>query len=147
MRHGEAKAMHEDPARGLNERGIDTVRRIADWAAGTGLTVDQIRHSGKRRAEQTAALVAERLEPPLGVVVMRGIEPDDEPWPVANALKSEAHSVLLVSHMPFLGRLTDTLLDGNPDGRLIHFQTAEIVSLSPRAGGWSLQWVKSPAML
>ena len=55
VQHGEAKTEAEDPVRPLTERGADAVRSMAVWAARAGVKVDQIRHSGKRRAEQTAA--------------------------------------------------------------------------------------------
>ena len=63
VQHGEAKPESEDPERPLTDRGEETVRRMAAWAAQVGLKVDEIRHSGKRRAEQTASLLAERLSP------------------------------------------------------------------------------------
>ena len=60
VQHGEAKSEAEDPERPLTLQDIEAVRRMASWASQVGVRVDQIRHSGKRRAEQTAALLAER---------------------------------------------------------------------------------------
>ena len=54
---------------------------------------------------------------------------------------------MVVSHLPFLGRLADLLLDGHSGGRGIRFQTAEIVCLSPREGKWSVDWVMAPDLL
>ena len=147
VRHGEAKAAFEDPACPLNERGAEAVRRMAAWAALAGVEVTQIRHSGKRRAEQTAALLAERLNPPAGVVVTLGLKPDDEVRPVAEALRSEPAPVMVVSHLPFLGRLADQLLEGSACGRGIRFQTAEIVCLSTLEGKWWVDWVMAPDSL
>src|SRR5262249_38630311 len=64
VQHGEAKPENEDSERSLTERGTETVERVADWAARMGIKVDEIRHSGKRRAEQTATSFAKRLHPP-----------------------------------------------------------------------------------
>ncbi len=147
VRHGEARAAQEDPTCPLNERGAEAVRRMAVWAVGVGVEVTQIRHSGKRRAEQTAALLAERLKPTGGVIVTPGLKPDDEVRPVADALRTERAPVMVVSHLPFLGRLADLLLSGDSGGRGIRFQTAEIVCLSPRAEKWSVEWVMSPDLL
>ena len=66
VQHGEAKPETEDPERSLTEQGAEIVGRIADWAARAGTEVDQIQHSGKRRAEQTATIVAQGLDPPKG---------------------------------------------------------------------------------
>ena len=54
VQHGIAKSEAEDPERPLTEEGTDAVRRMGAWAAGQGLVIDQIRHSGKRRAAETA---------------------------------------------------------------------------------------------
>ena len=56
VQHGKAKPETEDPERSLTEQGAEVVGRMADWAAQVGLAVDQIQHSGKRRAEQTATI-------------------------------------------------------------------------------------------
>ena len=147
VRHGEAKGAIEDPACPLTERGTLAVGRMADWAVGAGVKVSQIRHSGKRRAEQTAGLLAERLNPAGGVVVISGIKPDDDPAPVALTLRAVREPLMLVSHLPFLGRLADLLLAGASSGHLIRFQTAEIACLSRHEGKWSVDWVMSPALL
>jgi phosphohistidine phosphatase len=148
VRHGEAKSETEDPERSLTERGAETVQRMAAWAAQVGVRVDQIRHSGKRRAEQTAALLAERLSPPQGMVAVPGLAPDDDVHPVAEALQGEPGAVMLVGHLPFLGRLASLLLAGNSDTGTVRFRPAEIVCLSwPREGRWSVNWVMSPDLL
>ena len=61
VQHGEAIPETEDSERSLTERGAETVERMADWAARNGIKVEEIRHSGKRRAEQTATIFAQRL--------------------------------------------------------------------------------------
>jgi phosphohistidine phosphatase len=147
VRHGEARPEAEDPECPLTERGAEEVRRMAAWAARVGLEVDQIRHSGKKRAEQTAALLAERLSPARGVIAVEGLKPNDEIRPVAVALQAEHESVMLVGHLPFLGRLASLLLAGNPDAGIVGFRPAEIVCLSPREGKWSINWVMTPDLL
>ncbi len=75
VQDGEAKPESEDPQRPLTDRGEETVRRMVAWAAQVGLKADQIRHSGKRRAEEMAALLAERLNPAQGVIAVEGSSP------------------------------------------------------------------------
>jgi phosphohistidine phosphatase len=147
VRHGEARSEIEDARRSLTDRGADAVRQMASWAARSGVQVDQIRHSGKTRAEQTAALLAERLNPPRGVIAVGGLGPDDAVVPVAELLQYEPASLMLVGHLPFMGRLAGILLGENGGGTMIRFQTAEIVSLSSHEGVWSLNWVMAPAWL
>jgi phosphohistidine phosphatase len=147
VRHGEATSEIEDRRRPLTERGAVAVRRMAEWAARSGVQVDQIRHSGVTRAEQTAALLAERLQPARGMIAVAGLRPDDAVVPVAEALRDETASLMLVAHLPFLGRLAGLLLGGEGAGTGIRFQTAEMVCLSSRGGTWSFNWVMSPERL
>src|ERR1700680_1711565 len=55
VRHGLAQTQGED--RSLTDTGHDEIEVIARWAAGAGVEPRQIRHSGKRRAEQTASIL------------------------------------------------------------------------------------------
>jgi len=147
VQHGESKSKEEDPARPLSERGAKAVRRIAAWSEGAGLTVEQIRHSGKERAAQTAELFAERLKPAGGVTAVSGISPMDDVLPVAKAMDLEEQSIMLVGHLPFLSRLASQLLAGAPDRSLVQFRNAGIVCLCREMGRWHIHWVIVPDLL
>jgi phosphohistidine phosphatase len=147
VQHGEAKPEAEDPERSLTDRGADTVRRMASWAAQVGVRVDQIRHSGKRRSEQTAALLAERLSPAEGVIAVEGLNPNDDVRPVAEALRAEHESLMLVGHLPFLSRLASLLVAGNPEGGIVRIRQAGIVCLSQEGGKWAVNCVMPPELL
>jgi phosphohistidine phosphatase len=147
VQHGEARSEAEDPERPLTERGAEAVRRMAAWAAQVGVRVVQIRHSGKTRAEQTAALLAERLAPARGVIAALGLKPNDDVRPVAESLQAEHDSIMLVGHLPFLSRLASLLVMGNAEAGIIHFQMAGIVRLVPKERQWAVDWVMPPALL
>jgi phosphohistidine phosphatase len=147
VQHGEAKPESEVPERPLTDRGEETVRRMAAWASQVGLKVDQIRHSGKKRAEQTAVLLGERLNPPKGVIAVAGLTPIDDVRPVAEAIPAEQAAVMLVGHLPHLSRLANLLLTGDPEGGVLCFQMAGIVCLSNQAGKWAVQWLMPPDLL
>ena len=99
VQHGKAKPDTEDPERSLTEQGAEIVRRMADWAAQVGLGVDQIQHSGKRRAEQTATILAKWLSPPKGDIAVKGLSPNDDVNQVAASLLSDQGSIMLVGHL------------------------------------------------
>ena len=61
VRHGEATSEEQNPARPLTEPGAKEVEQIAAWFTSTKLPVDEIRHSGKLRAQQTAEIFAQYL--------------------------------------------------------------------------------------
>ncbi len=147
VQHGEAKPETEEPERPLTERGAETVRRMATWAAQAGVRVAQIRHSGKRRAEQTAALLAERLNPSMGAVATEGLMPNDDPRPLVESLQAESEPLMLVGHLPFLSRLASLLVASDPEGHVIHFQQAGIVCLQREDDKWSVRWLMSPELL
>jgi phosphohistidine phosphatase len=147
VQHGEAKQENEDPDRSLTDRGAEVVERMADWAARSGITMDQIFHSGKRRAEQTAAIFAKHLNPPKGVIEMNGLGPNDDVTLVAASLHGEQDSIMIVGHLPHLSRLVSLLVTGNPDIEVVKFRNAEIVCLTQKDGKWAIEWVMQPDLL
>jgi phosphohistidine phosphatase len=109
VQHGEAKPESEDPERSLTDRGTQTVGRMAGWAARLGIKVNEIRHSGKRRAEQTATIFAKHLNAEKGVLAVKGLNPMDDVTPFAASLQGEQESMMLVGHLPHLSRLVSFL--------------------------------------
>ena len=138
VQHGEAKSKAEDPERSLTEKGRRDVEKVAVWAAQTGLRIERIRHSGKRRAAETAEIFAEKLNLKKNVVAISGIAPNDDVEPVANSLEQESHSIMIVGHLPFLNRLTSRLLVGNSEQTVVRFLNGGLVGLSYDSGNWSV---------
>jgi len=147
VQHGESKSEAEDPERSLTEQGAEAVRRMAAWAEQVGLKVGQIRHSGKRRAEQTAQLLAERLQPPKRAIDLSGLNPNDDVRPIAAALIDEEDTVMLVGHLPFLSRLASLLVTGDPETGVVSFCYAGLVCLKREGRRWSVNWVMVPDLL
>lgn len=146
VQHGEAEPKSVAPARPLTERGSREVGRVAALAARLGLEVVQIQHSGKTRAEGTAAILGEALSPPGGVVAVSGLAPKDDVRPVAEALVGASQPVMLVGHLPFLARLAGLLLTGDPDRAVVQFRNACVVCLAYEEDRWLVAWVLSPEM-
>ena len=146
VQHGEAEPESVDPARGLTARGRADVERVAACAARLGLDVHQIRHSGKTRAEQTAALLAAALSPPGGAVAIPGLAPKDDVRPMAEALAREPMPVMLVGHMPFLGRLATLLICGDLEASALRFRNGGIVCLTHEEDRWMVSWLLTPEM-
>jgi phosphohistidine phosphatase len=144
VQHGEAKPETEDPDRSLTDRGAQTVEQMADWAARTGIKVDQIRHSGKLRAEQTAKIFANRLNPLRGMIAVQGLTPLDSEDSVAASLQGEQESIMLAGHLPHLSRLVSMLVTGVPDNTVVRFRNAGIVCLSQQEEKWAIDWVMQP---
>lgn len=147
VQHAESKPEEEDPERSLTEAGGEAARRMAEWAAQVRVGITQIRHSGKTRAAQTASILGERLAPNAGVRAMPGISPLDDPAPLAAELRSQEEPLMLVGHLPYLSRLTGSLLANDPERQVVRFENAGIVCLQRTEGEWSLSWAMLPRLL
>lgn len=149
VQHGDAKPKAQDPERPLTEQGCQDVARVADFAQRAGIQVAQIRHSGKRRAQETAAILAEYLAPADGVVALPGLAPRDDAGRVAELLNRETRPLMLVGHRPFMNRLVGLLLAGDQDRQLMRFQKGGIVCLErdPKARTWMVCWMVTPHLI
>ena len=141
VQHGEAVPKSRDPERPLTATGWATVERVAAWMVAAGLKVDQVRHSGKLRARQTATIFNRALGPREGLASYPGLGPNDDPQPVAEALAACPCSVMLVGHLPFLSRLASLLLVGDPERALVEFRNAGVVGLVRDEGRWTIACV------
>ena len=147
VQHGEAKAEAEDPARPLTDRGRAEVQRVARHGALLGLPLAEIVHSGKLRARQTAQIMAENLWPSRGVREMVEMAPNDDPAKVRAELEAARDPLMLVGHLPHLGRLASSLLVGDPGREIIRFRMGAIVCLVRAERVWRLHWILTPDLV
>nr|WP_299246332.1 phosphohistidine phosphatase SixA [uncultured Halomonas sp.] len=131
MRHGEAGGGHPDSRRELTQRGRHEVSSMAQWLAmALETSREQVRivASPYVRAQQTAAIVAERLGSQVEGLAM--ITPDDSVQPVIDWLQEDAQQgpLLLISHMPLVGMLSGRLVEGDLRSNL-PMPTAAIAAL------------------
>jgi phosphohistidine phosphatase len=140
MRHGEAISGAPDWQRSLSERGRAEVTAIARRAYRRGVSLAWVYHSGILRAQQTAELVATVLLPQNGVRQLSGLLPDDDPIDIMAQAEEFAESVLLVSHLPCLGRLAGLMTSGDSERSIIDFAPATLVCLTRQANRWKLNW-------
>ncbi|MCA9524487.1 MAG: phosphohistidine phosphatase SixA [Myxococcales bacterium] len=157
MRHGEAKSSHEDHIRPLSDKGIQAIRHLAGLLkAGAGLPVAEIRHSGKRRAEQTATLVREVLALDVPLTRVDYLDPLDDVSSAANQVQSFDADLLLVGHLPHLNKLASVLLCGDQYGEAFSFHPGTLLCLQrvslpgigadPQRFHWSVEWMMSPTL-
>jgi phosphohistidine phosphatase len=143
VQHGKNLPKDEDPDKGLSAEGTVEVERMAAVAAGYGLTVSAVKHSGKKRAQQTAEIFGRVLHPSGGVEAVEGLAPMDDvtAFPVDGG-----RDEMLVGHLPFMEKLTAHLTAGDADrAPVFKFQNGGIVCL--RRGeqeGWYIAWALVP---
>lgn len=144
VRHGEARPKEEDPERSLSERGERDVRKLAEFLKSAGVEVGQVIHSGKRRAMQTAQILAEAL----GSSELKADESlDPEADPSLTLGKLTGSDVMLVGHLPHLSRLLSLLLIGSSERELVDIASAGAVCLERRGDSWLLLWAVRPDIL
>ncbi|WP_290649605.1 histidine phosphatase family protein [Aquisalimonas sp.] len=105
VQHGPAATKEEDPDRPLTAPGHALVGRVAEALARTGaVRPAEIRHSGKLRARQSAEALATGLGLEVAITAAPDLGPTDDPQDAAAALAGENQDLMLVGHLPHLGR-------------------------------------------
>jgi phosphohistidine phosphatase len=149
VQHGDSKPKEEDPEQSLSEKGAADVRKIAAFLAqGPKITVPRLLHSGKKRARETAAILAHILKPAEGTAEEKTLEPLADPGVWVNRLAKENSDLMLVGHLPHLSRLAALLLCGDEAKKIVNFQRGGVVVLGrDETGTWSVHWMVIPGLL
>lgn len=149
VQHAEAKSKEEDPSRHLTEGGFETIRKVANFAEKyLHIQVDQIIHSGKLRAKQTALVLAEHLYPVKGIAVDVDLEPLADPRIWKSRLIEVTKDIMLIGHLPHLKKLTGKLLYGDESREVVTFKMGGILCLEKDEDGqWTIQWMVTPEIL
>ncbi len=149
MQHGLAKSKKEDPDRPLTEKGQEEVEFISAFVARhLSISINQILHSGKMRAQETAELAAEQFRPAKGIVAGENLDPMADPHLWIERLTDMDDDIMLVGHLPHLEKLTTLLVCDRTDRRPVTFQNGGIVCLSrDERRTWSLEWMLTPGIL
>jgi phosphohistidine phosphatase len=145
VQHALSLPKEKDSEQGISEEGRADAERIARVAKGYNINVKKIQHSGKRRARQTAELFERVLMPTEGVESSSGLNPLDDATEFADSLQSTSNC-MIVSHLPFLERLTSWLIIGKTEHAVFKFQNGGIVCLdkSPEGEYWHIRWTLMP---
>ncbi len=144
VQHGKCHSEEADPERSLTEEGTNDVVHIARVAKGYGVRVTVIKHSGKKRALQSAEIFHRITGCTGGVEQCGGMNPNDDVVSFAAGLSGE--DVMLVGHLPFMSRLASYLVTGDPGIPVFRFQNGGIVCLDRNAdtGRWIIKWTLMP---
>jgi phosphohistidine phosphatase len=144
VQHGKSLAKEQDPERGLSEQGIKEVEHMANTARKHNIQVSCIKHSGKKRARQTAELLASALNPAQGIQQTSGLGPMDDVTRFAQTLRHD-ENLMLVGHLPFMEKLTSWLITHSTDKPVLKFQNGGIVCLEQDPDGqWIIKWTLVP---
>lgn len=146
MRHGQAGMNAKtDEQRPLTEQGIEESIHMACWLAPQlGGKLDRVIHSNYLRARQTWQSICSEL-PKAGAVEESGdITPYGDPAFVASYLTTLAakhDSILMVSHLPLVGYLVQSLC---PAAGAPMFATSGLACIEWQDGKGALLWLEGP---
>ncbi len=148
VQHGNANPKDVDPEKRLSEKGLADVTKMAEFLRPLGLSVGEVWHSGKARAAQTADLLLPSIAVTRGATKQQGLAPKDPVAPVKNKIEGLSENLMIVGHLPFLGRLASTLLAESESADVIVFQQGGVVCLErSESRAWSLRWMVTPDLL
>ena len=143
VQHGLSRPKTEDPEKGLSDKGREETLKIAQVAAGYGVKISKIFHSGKKRAAQTARIMAEHLYPDLGIEQMADISAMDDVKRLASRLDPGSNH-MVVGHLPYMEKLAAYLTAGREAPKVLKFQNSGIVCLDQDESGWFIRWTLNP---
>ncbi|MBI2519696.1 MAG: histidine phosphatase family protein [Bdellovibrio sp.] len=109
VRHGKAADAQEDEKRPLSPRGLEQVSDLAKALHKQKFNFNTIFHSGLLRAEQTAQGLQAHAFPHAILVQKNTLRPENPPSEILKELLESSQSILLVGHMPFMGKLANIL--------------------------------------
>jgi phosphohistidine phosphatase len=147
VQHGDAKREEEVPSRPLSEKGIRDVKGVASHISRLNIEVEEVLHSGKLRAKQTAEIMAEKLKIEKGISETDGLAPMDNASIWAERLNKRTNPLMLVGHLPHLAKLASLILCSEKERNVVAFKMGGIVCLKRDDTGWSLQWMITPETL
>lgn len=143
VQHGEAYSEEEDPERRLTPKGRRETERIARYLYSINTSVEKIFHSPKRRAKETAEIIAKYLGGEL--VEDENLKPLDAPDKWVEKILDIDYDIMLVGHLPHLSRLASTLLNTSED--IIRFRYSSVLSLDREGRKWLVKWFITPEII
>lgn len=148
VRHANAVSSEVDSQRPLSERGREDIGKVAEFLKPLGLGVDYLWHSGKKRAEQTAEVMAEVVEVRIELAAHSFLAPNDDVAQIKDEIETAKQDVMIVGHLPFMGKLASLLLTGNEYAAKVAFRAGGIVCLeSDDRGKWLIDWMVTPQIV
>lgn len=149
MRHGSNLSKAQDPEEGLSPHGEAQTCIAGRALAAMSMEVDRVVASPKKRSQQTAALVGTAVGyDHKAIIVSEAVKPLADPQTTLDLIIAQrTPKVLVVGHLPSLGRLASLLLGAS--GELdFDFQPTScclIEVINPARPRGTMRWFLGPA--
>ena len=143
VQHGLALTKEEDPNRSLSPDGRKEVECIALFLRKLGLSISEVCHSGKTRAEETAQIFADQFGN-ANIRILSGMSPNDNVREFASTLKLS--DTMYVGHLPHLEKLISYLITNNENEGVVKFVNGGIVCVEKDSTGFHIDWYLKPSL-
>ena len=148
VQHGHAVSKQEDPERPLSDKGLADLARIADFIKPLKIEVKYLWHSSKARALQTAEILTNVVKIKKACSERDGLNPNDEIIAIEKDIIKAGDNVMVVGHMPSLGKLASELLSGSVAANTVQFRQGGILCMNyDKDTGWQIEWMITPDLL
>ncbi len=145
VRHGEAVHLDMEGDPPLSPKGCHDVRQIAARLVEEGVRVDQILHSFKLRAAQTAGILASELADTVPVKEKSGLGPSDQVDPLLDEIVDWNDDCMVVGHLPFLQKLCAGLVADTGSDPPFRIPTGSVICFeSGKEDSWVFRWIVRP---
>jgi phosphohistidine phosphatase len=147
IRHADALSDEVNAARPLSARGREQVSRVCGLLRRRNAPEPkEIWHSPLERSRETAELLARGIWMSAPLVLVPGLEPEDDPAKVAALLASATGDIAVVGHEPHLGVLSSLLVHGPSRSAVFFpFPKAGVLALTEAGQRLKAEWlVRSP---
>ncbi len=143
VQHGIAVDKAINPDRPLSDEGRQGVETMARHLSANDIQLIKIYHSGKTRAEQTAAIFAETLK--VAKPESRDLlNPNDDIEALIPQLEDDC---MYVGHLPHMQKLVSRLVCGDELSGVVIFENAGVVCVSQSEQTYILDWLIKPSIL
>lgn len=147
MQHALANSKEIDPERGITSQGEVETRKTATFLANLSPNIENIWCSHKKRAIDTANIVADKLGINDYVKECDNLAPKDPTDPIIMQIDKIESDTIIVGHLPYLSNLLDKLTINNNQNTYFKFTNSGIVCLEKIENIWVIQWAVTPKIL
>ncbi len=146
MQHGEATSKDINPQRPLTENGIRDIKKIGAFLKQAHININIILHSGKKRAQETASILANILSPDRPPIQKEGLAPNDPIDNIYRELLERDKDMMIVGHLPHLAKLASKLLLDTEDKHIIAFKPGSVLLLEKTPDYCEAAWFIVPEL-
>ena len=147
VRHGESDFGEIDDHRILSEKGQKDIHYLADLLLPLQINISTLLQSKKQRAQQTASILMPSIHIENGVQTRLELDPMASVNPLIKELITANQDVMVVGHMPFLGKLIGKLILNDESESVVALRPGSFICLEQVEGQyWLISWMLNPDM-